>query len=232
MGLGTLWWMVSFATSAAGGLLAAGSTRLLGRVRAATHWPTAPPTRRGSRAAALTGILLGLALLAAGVAGAVLRLAHPGTMLGFSAPAGAAAAVALLGGLAVAKLAERAELTALIRTSPATPGAAGRLRTGPGGGVREWAGPARPGEGDPAVPAGGRPGWVYRDAGGDWYLAIAADDPRGAGVVPAGAGQRLVRLPEFALVPPGSLAAPLELAGSVQISVYPVEEQPRSAHLS
>ena len=165
---------------------------------------------------------------------------HQGTMLGFIAPAGAAAAVALVGGFAAAKLAERAELTALIRTSPAAPGAAPRLRAELAGGSREWVEPAGGGrewaertrdEGDPLIPAGGRPGWVYRDAGGDWYLAIAADDSRGTGLAAVGQLQRLVRLPEFALVPAGSLTAPLELAGSVQISVYPVEEQPRSAQL-
>jgi hypothetical protein len=77
--------------------------------------------------------------------------------------------------------------------------------------------PARPGEVAPAparpdgaapLPAGVQPGWVYQDAAGDWYLAVAA-----------GSGQRFVRLRDFRL---GTPKPPLTLQGSVEISVYPV----------
>lgn len=59
----------------------------------------------------------------------------------------------------------------------------------------------------------GQPGWVYQDVGGDWYLAVA---------MPSGTGQRLVRLTDFTLVPDGTARPPLELKGSVEISVYPI----------
>ena len=70
------------------------------------------------------------------------------------------------------------------------------------------------GDSDPAVPDGGESGWVYRDAAGDWYLAVATTT-----------GKRLVRLTDFTLVPPGTAQPPLTLAGSVEISVWPVTER-------
>ncbi|OLB73665.1 MAG: hypothetical protein AUI14_25610 [Actinobacteria bacterium 13_2_20CM_2_71_6] len=67
---------------------------------------------------------------------------------------------------------------------------------------------------DPAVPSGGRSGWVYRDPAGDWYLAVATEG-----------GQRLVRLTDFTLVPVGTVGSPLSLEGSVEIQVWPVTDR-------
>jgi hypothetical protein len=61
------------------------------------------------------------------------------------------------------------------------------------------------------IPGQGEAGWVYQDSTGTWYLAVAS-----------GTGQRLVRLSDFTLVPDGTARPPLELKGSVEISVYPV----------
>ena len=69
-------------------------------------------------------------------------------------------------------------------------------------------------EGDPAVPEAGRPGWVYRDPAGAWYLCVATEG-----------GRRLVRLTDFTLVPVGAAGTPLSLAGSVEISVFPVTDR-------
>ena len=63
------------------------------------------------------------------------------------------------------------------------------------------------------MPVEGRSGWVYRDPGGGWYLAVATEG-----------GQRLVRLTDFTLVPVGTAGTPLSLAGSVEISVWPVAD--------
>jgi len=72
--------------------------------------------------------------------------------------------------------------------------------------------PAQPS--DRSVPAEGQPGWVYQDTAGDWYLSVAT-----------GTGSRLVRLTDFTLVPVGTAGTPLELAGSVEISVWPVTDR-------
>jgi hypothetical protein len=206
------WWIVGFATSVAGGLLTAASVHLLGRVRAAANWPTAPPVGRAARICARIGTGAGLVLLAIAAALLAAYLTRPVHGLAWLVPAAAAGVVLVAGGLTAAKLVERAELAALIRTPPA----------------EKWIPTQDPksrpvstllGGADPAVPSDGRPGWVYRDAEGGWYLAVAADEP----------GQRLVRLSDFALVPAGVVAAPLALAGSVEISVYPVQD---AQHLS
>jgi hypothetical protein len=224
---GMVWWIVGFATSVMGGLLTTASVRLLGRVRAAANWPTAPPVRRASRAAGKLGVVLGLLLIGGAAALLAAWLARPVHLIGWKTwlvPAGAVALVLLLGGLITAKLVERAELAALIRTPPVKSAPAQDHRPGPPAGqvqdrISDRAVSTILGGADPAVPSDGRPGWVYRDATGDWYLAVAADEP----------GQRLVRLVDFALVPAGTAALPLDLAGSVQISVYPVEERAESA---
>jgi hypothetical protein len=109
------------------------------------------------------------------------------------ATAGALAALLLAGSLA-GRLVERAELAVLIRT-----------RTTVAGMIEELA-PAHAGPDDDPVDS--QPGWVYQDAAGDWYLAVAA-----------GSSQRFVRLRDFRL---GIPQPPLTLQGSVEIAVYPV----------
>ena len=106
------------------------------------------------------------------------------------------------------RLVNRAELTALIRTPPREPG----IPPPPTPKI-PLQDPPTAADTDPAVPADGESGWVYRDATGAWYLAVATAD-----------GQRLVRLTDFALVPAGTAEAPLSLAGSVEISVWPVSD--------
>ncbi|MEN3304126.1 MAG: hypothetical protein V7603_328 [Micromonosporaceae bacterium] len=217
---GMVWWIVGFATSVIGGALTVASVRLLGRVRAAASWPTAPPVGRAGRATARAGAATGLVLLAVASGLLAVWLARPVHVMGWLIPTAAAGTVLLAGGMIAVKMAERAELSALIRTPPAAkwipaqdhrPGPpAGQVQDG----ISGRAASTLLSGADPAVPSDGRPGWVYRDAGGDWYLAVAADVP----------GQRLVRLADFALVPAGAAGAPLDLAGSVQISVYPVED--------
>jgi hypothetical protein len=218
----TVWWIVGFATSVTGIVLAGGSVRLLGRARAAANWPSAPPAGLTGRTGGITGTAFGLVLLAAGAAALTARLTPPVRALSWLVPVGAGAVVLLAGAIIAAKVAERAELTALIRTPPAAKWIPAQDRE-PGA----PAGPAQnlipvqevstdTGGTDPAVPSEGQPGWVYCDPDGDWYLAVSA----------APEGHRLVRLTDFALVPPGAVGAPLELAGSVQISVYPTVDAP------
>jgi hypothetical protein len=217
---GAVWWMVGFATSVMGGLLTVASVRLLGRVRAAANWPTAPRVGRAARAMARTGVAAGLVLLAVAAALVAVWLVGPVHAMGWLVPVAAAGTVLVAGGLIAAKMAEHAELSALIRTTPAAewipaqdhkPGPpAGQVQDRTSGRAVS----TRLGGADPAVPSDGRPGWVYRDLAGDWYLAVAGDEP----------GQRLVRLADFALVPAGAVTAPIDLAGSVQISVYPVQD--------
>jgi hypothetical protein len=162
--------------------------RLLGRVRAAASWPTADPVPTFARPLGWTGLLAGLAGLAAAAALSLSALANPAlvppTPRAWLLAAIGALAALLVAGSAVGRLLEKAELAVLIRT--------------------------RSGAGEPAAPEG-QPGWVYQDAGGDWYLAVAT-----------GTGQRLVRLTDFTLVPDRTARAPLALQGSVEISVYPV----------
>ncbi len=137
-----------------------------------------------------------------------------------------------IGAAATGRLVARAELTALIRTPPRRPDddfhPLVNLGAGNGEAADDWRAHTRPelstlpGGIDPVVPSGGQPGWVYRDPAGDWYLAVATDGgERG--------GERLVRLPDFTLVPVGQAGSPLTLAGSVQLSVWPVEERPAVA---
>lgn len=67
-----------------------------------------------------------------------------------------------------------------------------------------------------AVPTDAEPGWVYCDADGNFLLVVDIDTPEDD-------GRRLVRLVDFALAPYGSVREPLTLAGSIEISVWPME---------
>jgi hypothetical protein len=213
----TVWWIVGFATSVTGIVLAGGSVRLLGRARAAANCPRAPPAGLTGRTGGVTGTAFGLVLLAVGAVALTARLAPPVRAVSWLVPAGAGVVVLLAGTIIASKVAERAELTALIRTPPAAKWIPAQDREPglPAGPVQNLTPAAAVSTGtggaEPAVPSGGQPGWVYCDPEGDWYLAVSAEPE----------GYRLVRLTDFALVPPGAVGAPLELAGSVQISVYP-----------
>jgi hypothetical protein len=226
-----IFWTTRLVIGVAGLVLMFGAVRLLGRARAAANWPTASPVGVVARPAAYLGIGLGLLGLAAAVALSLAALTNPDPE--FVAHTWRAWLVGLGGGLVVigvgaavtGRLVARAELTALIRIPPRPPDGDfhpldGRLYDGP----TELSTP--PGGIDPVVPSGGQSGWVYRDPAGVWYLAVAAEGGERDGERD---GRRLVRLPDFTLVPLGEVGSPLTLAGSVELSVWPVEERPAVA---
>jgi hypothetical protein len=201
---------VAVAAAVAGLVLVILGVRLLARARAATQWPgprRLPPVGRRSAGAI---VVAGLVLLAAAVpalAEGVVTVSGPAWR-----PWAVRAALALvtlaLGGYAVVRLVDRAELAALIRTPyiPRQPGPEDRR--------------AAPTLGDPAVPDDGQGGWVYRDGAGEWYLAVSLEP---------GAGHRLLRLVDFRLAAPGEARPPLHLAGSAQVTVLGPEEAPAGA---
>jgi hypothetical protein len=201
-------------------LLTFSAVRLLGRARAAANWPTAPPVAALARPLGWAGIGAGLVGLAAAAALSLAALAGPpdpqlapGTWRGWLVAGAAALVVLATGASAARRMVSRAELTTLIRTPP-RPGYVIRPRDDPNTPTPAPVLPAQGGLGEPSIPPGGRSGWVYRDPAGDWYLAVAADG-----------GQRLVRLTDFALVPVGTAGEPMVLAGSVEISVWPVADR-------
>jgi hypothetical protein len=211
-----IFWAARLAVGIIGIVLMFNAARLVGRARAAANWPTAPPVPALSGALGWAGVgaaLLGVAA-AAGLSLATLAGPERPALLPQTGRAwllvGAGALAVLLAGSGVARrLVGRAELAVLIRTRNAGTG-----QVGPAIGElvppQARTAPAEPGV-DPAVPPGGQSGWVYQDRAGGWYLAVAT-----------GTGQRLVRLDDFTLVPPGTVEPPLTLRGSVEISVYPV----------
>ncbi|MGH8794693.1 MAG: hypothetical protein ACRDXX_18860 [Stackebrandtia sp.] len=71
--------------------------------------------------------------------------------------------------------------------------------------------PHIPGGGaDPSIPPDALPGWVYTDDADSWYLVVGMPG-----------GGRLLRLTDFAVMPPGSAAGALTLAGSIEMTVWP-----------
>ncbi|MGH3740501.1 MAG: hypothetical protein ACRDT8_14610 [Micromonosporaceae bacterium] len=185
----------------------------LGLARAARKWESNGAPRIG-RGLATTASLCGLLMVMGGAAYCTLLIKLPDPTLGIriGIAAGAAVVALLISMFATAKLADRVELRALIR--PPTrfrPTSSGERRVGAG----------QPGDvgpqnvSDPVVPPTARGGWVYRDAGGAWYLALSA-----------GAGFRLVSLPDFRLIPVGLVKPPLTTAGSVELAVWPLSEEP------
>jgi hypothetical protein len=210
-----IFWAARLAVGIIGITLMFNAARLVGRARAAANWPTAPPVAPLSGALGWVGVgtaLLGVAAAAglslATLAGPERAELLPQTGRAWLLAAAGALAVLLAGSGFAGRLVGRAELAVLIRTRNA-----GQGRVEPAIGELLPAQPRPTGatEADPAVPAGGQPGWVYEDGTGVWYLAVAT-----------GTGQRLVRLDDFTLVSPGTARAPLTLRGSVEISVYPV----------
>jgi len=209
------------------------SVYLLGAARSALAWPShrQPPV---GRTLSVTLVGVGVVLAAAGVA-TMATVAPLGDRWRWPAAAGAAVLALAAGTVAAAKTADRAELHALIRApsplyhstagkppsdvavprpEPATLGGNGTSPPEANPGPKS-PGAAQPTDSvcDPAVPPGGQPGWVYRDAAGAWYLLVDAPG-----------GGRLVRLADFQLVAPGTAQAPLELAGGVELSVWPLPE--------
>jgi hypothetical protein len=214
-----IFWAGRLLLGAIGVVLMFGSVPLLGRARAAANWPTAAPVSRYAGPLGRSGIGVGLLALAAAVGLSLGALTEPsGTgpvphaWRGWLVAGTGAAVVFALGLLITRRVVNQAEVTALIRTPPRF--VAARATTPPPAPHIPAQDPRTPATVDPVVPAGGEPGWVYRDAAGAWYVAVAT---RG--------GQRLVRLDDFTLVPVGTAEGPLRLAGSVEISVWPVAER-------
>lgn len=201
------------------GLVLAGlGVHQLGVVRAALKWPTVDRPRVG-RAVATFEMVAGVLLVAAGavVGSTTLPL---GTLPHLAVGAGLAVVVIVFGLLIAAKATDRVELNTLIRTpSPlyraAAPGSGGHHQSATPG----ISGTTPPGSVDSTVPPGAQAGWVYQDAAGDWYLTVAV-----------GPGFRLVRLPDFALVPPDP-ARQLTAAGTVELTVWPLMTDSEGATL-
>ncbi|WP_207127230.1 hypothetical protein [Actinocatenispora comari] len=160
--------------------------------------------------------------LAAGlvaIAGGAVVLATMLPITGFAEVAactGAAVIVLVLGMIIAAKVADRVELNALIRspsplyrTTAPRPGGPHQTATIP---PAKTSPPMhesdRP---DPAVPADVQPGWVLTDPAGGWYLCVIT-----------ATGRRLVRLPDFRLEPAGA-SGQLSVAGTVELSVWPLD---------
>jgi len=201
----------------------------LGLARAASKWDTSDRAPRIGRGTSTVGVLLGLMMLGAGAAGlaSLVRVpdAPPAVRTGLAVAAGALTFA--LGMYATARLADRVELNTLIRTpsrfrrlppaesrpAESRPAESRPGESGPATGPGETADPQPPS--DPVVPPTARPGWVYRDTDGGWFL-----------VVSAGTGYRLVSLPDFRLVPIGMVREPLTAAGSVELAVWPLSDAP------
>lgn len=203
---------VAVAAAVAGLVLMILGVRLLARARAATQWPgprRLPPVGRRISGAI---VVVGLVLLAAGVPGlaeGVVTIAGP-PWRPWAVRVALALVTLALGGYAVVRLVDRAELTALIRTPyiPRQPGPEDRR--------------GAPTLGDPSVPDDGQGGWVYRDSAGEWYLAVTVEPGEGA-------GHRLLRLVDFRLAAPREVRPPLHLAGSARVTVLGPEEVPAGA---
>lgn len=192
------------------GLVLAGlGVHQLGVVRAALKWPTVDRPRVG-RTVATFEMVAGVLLVAVGAVVGSTTI-PVGTLPHLAIGAGLAVVVVVFGVLIAAKATDRVELNALIRTpSPlyraAAPGSGAQHQSATSG----TSGTTPPGSVDSTVPPGARAGWVYQDTAGDWYLTVAV-----------GPGFRLVRLPDFALVPPDP-ARQLTAAGTVELTVWPL----------
>jgi hypothetical protein len=211
-----IFWATRLALGGIGILLTFFAVRLLGKARAAANWPTAPPVAAFARPLGWAGIGGGLLGLAAAAALSLAALTDPTepqvvphTWRGWLVAGAAGLVVLAIGASTARRMIARAELTTLIRTPP-RPAYVIRPREDPNPPPAALS----PDLSEPAIPSDSRSGWVYRDPAGGWYLAVAAEG-----------GQRLVRLTDFTLVPIGTVGAPLELAGSVEISVWPVTDR-------
>jgi len=218
-----IFWVGRLLMGGIGILLMFFAVRLLGRARAAANWPTAPPVAALARPLGWAGILAGLIGLAVAAGLSVAALPGlpdpqliPGSWQGWVLAGAAALVVLAVGASAARRMVGKAELTTLIRTPP-RPVYVIHPRDAPNPSTLAPPAPVSPGQPgphEPAIPPDGRSGWVYRDPAGEWYLAVAAEG-----------GQRLIRLTDFTLVPVGTAGTPLELAGSVEISVWPVTDR-------
>lgn len=240
--------VAAFFFAVAGLALTAISAVALGGARAADKWPSAPRPRVG-RSVSLTGAMLGLVVFA--LAAGLFSLARIGTGLDPNLRVLLAVGIDLLalgiGVVAVNHIAGKVEVHTLIAvpeqpaTLPPIPvsgdptryqvpdvtetpiDADGNLhppeprRPGPPFGPNTAATgglPAAQRTGVPTIPTDTRPGWVFQDRGtGAYYAAVAQS--RG--------GISLLALDDFTVAGTASLVGPLELVGSVEATVWPLE---------
>ncbi|WP_100448900.1 hypothetical protein [Glycomyces xiaoerkulensis] len=239
--------VAAIAFAVAGLVLAALAAAALGSVRAAEKWPSAPRPRVG-RGPALAGAMFGLIVFA--LAAGLFSLARVGTGLDPNLRVLLAVGIDLLalgvGVVAVNHLAGRVEVRALISESdqpvapPPIPVSGDPTRyqvpdrtelpVEPSGAMpapepRPSSPPFAPDtaattnlsrqhSGVPTIPTDTRPGWVFQDRGtGAFYAAVAQS--RG--------GISLLALEDFTVARTASLVGPLELVGSVEATVWPLE---------
>ncbi|MEU6857660.1 hypothetical protein AB0B28_02100 [Glycomyces sp. NPDC046736] len=231
--------VAAIAFAVAGLALAALSAAALGGVRAAEKWPSAPVPRLG-RPLVMSGALVGLVVFA--LAAGLFSLAQIGTVLNANLRVLLAVAVDLMalavGLWVVSSVAGKVEMRTLINVpdqiqappplpvsgdptrfqmpdytetpsepeysrppEPRTPFAPDTAATGSLPAV-------------PTIPTDTRPGWVFQDRGtGAFYAAVAQS--RG--------GISLLALDDFTIARTASLVGPLELVGSVEATVWPLE---------
>lgn len=197
-----------------GVVLAGLGVHQLGAVRAARKWPSARQPRIG-RGLAGTEVAAGI-VAAAGGAVALATLVPLTGLWRVGIEVAAALFVLILGMVIAAKVADRVELNALIRspsplyrTTAPRPGGHHQIATSqPAKTTPRMQESDRV---DPSVPAAAQPGWVFTDPAGSWYLCVSV-----------GAGRRLVRLPDFGLVEPDP-ARQVSVAGTVELSVWPLD---------
>ena len=240
--------VAAIAFAVAGLALAALSAVALGSVRASEKWPSAPRPRV-SRPVALGGAMLGIVVFA--LAAGLFSLARIGTDLDSNVRVLLAVGVDLvflaIGVIAVNRIAGKVEVRALIAVpdQPAMPppipvsGDPTRYQVPDHTEVpidangtphtpepRQPAPPYAPDTaatsslrapqrtGVPTIPTDTRPGWVFQDRGtGAYYAAVAQS--RG--------GISLLALDDFTVARTASLVGPLELVGSVEATVWPLE---------
>lgn len=241
--------VAAIAFAVAGLAVAALAAVALGGVRAAEKWPSAPSPRLG-RPAVMAGALIGLVVFA--LAAGLFSLAQIGTGLNANLRVLLAVGMDLLALAAglwlVSVVAGKIEMRTLISvpdqamTPPPIPVSGDPTRyqmpdyTETPADPRDYPNqfapeprqPLPPYAPDtaatgtlpaarsnvPTIPTDTRPGWVFQDRGtGAFYAAVAQS--RG--------GISLLALDDFTVARTASLVGPLELVGSVEATVWPLE---------
>jgi hypothetical protein len=241
--------VAAIAFAVAGLAVAALAAAALGGVRAAEKWPSAPVPRVG-RPAVMAGALIGLVVFA--LAAGLFSLAQIGTGLNANVRVLLAVGMDLLAlavGLWLVNLvAGKVEMRTLIAvpdqhmTPPPIPVSGDPTRyqmpdyaetpADPQDYPNQFAPEPRhplppyapdtaatgtlptPRPNVPTIPTDTRPGWVFQDRGtGAFYAAVAQS--RG--------GISLLALDDFTVARTASLVGPLELVGSVEATVWPLE---------
>jgi hypothetical protein len=240
----------AIAFAVAGLAVAALSAAALGGVRASEKWPSAPVPRFG-RPAVMAGALAGLVVFA--LAAGLFSLAQFGTGLNANLrvllAVGVDLAALALGLWLVSYVAGNVEMRTLIHVPdqpmnpppipvsgdptryqmpdytetpmepepqhyPTAPEPRSPYAPDSASGYDSAATGSIPRSKVPTIPTDTRPGWVFQDRGtGAYYAAVAQS--RG--------GISLLALDDFTVARTASLVGPLELVGSVEATVWPLE---------